>query len=85
MKRTHFEASVCRESDAHDWRWFITWMEDGEWVSCLYDADADGLNAAVLALYRLDLKRGTRNRWLIEMASAFLHACELNNKIFRVA
>ena len=77
MKRKHFEASVCRESDQHDWRWFISWQEDDEWVSCIFDATAQGLDQAI---HMTDIRemmlaniKNTR-----EIIDAYFHACELN-------
>ena len=80
MKRKHFEASVCRESDQHDWRWFISYFEKGEWYSCIFDATAQGLDQAihmtdVRAMMMLDTKH-TR-----EIIDAYFHACDLNMEI----
>jgi hypothetical protein len=75
MKRKHFEASVCRESTQHDWRWFITWQEGGEWVSYLYDATPEGLDEAV----RMNDRKG----WRSKMIDAYLYACTKNDVIHR--
>ena len=77
MKRKHFEASVCRESDQHDWRWFISWQEDDEWESFLFDATPKGLQYARLSiLYGPDHTR--------EIMEAYFHACDLNATIHRL-
>ena len=72
MKRTNFEASVCRESDQHPWRWFVSYQIGDEWESCIFDATPEGLDEAV----RMDNKKS----WLPEMVSAYIHACHLNSK-----
>ena len=75
--KLHFEASVCRESDMHGWRFFITWKEDGEWVSSLYDATPDNLAHAI----RQCIYKYGESAELHEVATAYFHACELNAKV----
>jgi len=76
MRRTNFEASVCRESDQHPWRWFVSWQENDEWVSQIFDATPDGLDQAV--------RMNDRIGWLPEIIDAYLHACSLNDTIRRM-
>ena len=80
MKRKHFEASVCRESDQHDWRWFVTWQEDDEWVSCIFDATPEGLDQAMRSHEPIDWLNSGRS----EMVDAYLHAASLNDTIHRL-
>ena len=80
MKRQHFEASVCRESDQHDWQWFITWQEDDEWVSCIFDATPEGLDQAMRSHEPIDWLNSGRS----EMVDAYLHAASLNDTIHRL-
>ena len=79
MKRKNFESSVCRESDQHDWRWFITWREHGEWVSFIFDADIDGLTKAVSFVNGLPMKTEKRNAWLAEMVNTYCYVSARNS------
>ena len=79
MRKTNFEASVCRESDRHPWRWFITYQCGGSWESCLFDATPDGLESALKMtdVREFCLRDVGHTR---EVVDAYFHACDLNHK-----
>ena len=75
--KLHFEASVCRESDMHGWRFFITWADNDEWVSSLYDATPDNLAHAI----RQCIDIFGQDADLHEVATAYFHARDLNTRV----
>ena len=80
MKRKHFDASVCRESDRHNWRWFISYQQGGEWYSCLFDATPQGLEDCVKMTDTRELMYSSKHNTR-EVIDAYFHACDLNAKL----
>ena len=72
MKYQDFEASVCRESDMHGWRFFVDFLIKGEWYPVLYDATPDELSLC------LQGHRFMKPRHVKETVEAYFRARELN-------
>ena len=73
----NFEASVCRESDQHDWRWFIQFTDHEGCHSCLFDATPEGLEQCLKMtdVQEFCLRGCGYTRQIVD---AYFHACEKN-------
>lgn len=75
MKYDDFEASVCRESDMHGWRFFVTFFIKGGQVSNLYDATPKELASCLMGY------RHIKAAHIKEIVQAYARAIELNAKV----
>jgi hypothetical protein len=92
MRKSNFEASVCRESDQHPWRFFVqhtlfTWTgnivqgikSEDETHTCIFDATPDGLESCLkMTDVREFMLRDVG--YTREIVDAYFHACDLNAK-----
>ena len=79
MKKTNFEASVCRTSDQHPWRFFIQYQQGDDWPGCIFDATPEGLDQC---LRMTDVREFCIRDcgYTREIVDAYFHACDLNAK-----
>jgi len=83
MRKHHFDASVCRESDQHDWRWFVQYSVGSpafkQTESCLFDATPEGLEQC---LKMTDMREFCLRDcgYTRQIVDAYFYACDLNTK-----